>query len=105
MIFYFLFCVSGEQAEAGPGLYEAGPAVQRTRLRDPQRVSAPSWRPHADTEARFPLFYLVLEAFQSSLLLLLDSFLKGTLTGISVDSRLWDLILTLGANTSLPNLI
>lgn len=25
-------CASGEQAEAGPGLYEAGAAVQRTRL-------------------------------------------------------------------------
>lgn len=32
------FCV-GESVEAGPGLYEAGAAVQRTRIRDPQRVS------------------------------------------------------------------
>lgn len=34
-----MFHVSGQQAEARPGLHEAGAAVQRTRLRDPQRVS------------------------------------------------------------------
>ncbi|CAF97277.1 unnamed protein product [Tetraodon nigroviridis] len=39
---------SGEQVEAGPGLYEAGAAVQRTRIRDPQRdrpegLQQPAW--------------------------------------------------------------
>ena len=112
-----VFLFSGEQAKARPGLHEAGAAVQRTRLRDPQRVS----RCILTSSHRYSCFTspcpggmccscvcaLVFTpgSFPSLASPHLESSLKGTLTGIFVDSRLWDLILTLYATTSPPNLI
>lgn len=99
-------CISGEQAEAGPGLYEAGAAVQRTGLWDPQRVSVLSSRPQ--TGALFPLcsghvcshnHLWKLSRISSS------APLRGTLTGIFDDRWFWDFIVRHYATNSPPNLI
>lgn len=99
-------CVSGEQAEAGPGLYEAGAAVQRTRLWDPQRVSDASRHSHWCMFLVIRMFSHINTWKHSSLSYLhLGSLPKGTLTGVFVDSWFLDLILRLYASTSPPNLI